>query len=84
MRSSKPITDLTIGDLKRLIREAVEEAMNTREGRAELKGSLLLEYIKAEFDPDGVISHEDLRKRLSGKGGENWAQDIIGDREERI
>jgi len=89
MQNSKPITDLTIGDLKQLIREAVEEAINMRKGqerarKRELQGQLILEYIKTQFDPDRVISHEDLRRRLSGKGSKNWAQDIIRDREERI
>ncbi len=84
MRNTKRITDLTLNDLKRLIREAVEEAINKPHPGREPGGPSTLEYLKAEFNPERVVSHEDLRRRLSGKGGGNWAQDIVREREERI
>lgn len=88
MQDSRPVMDLTISDLKRLIKEALKEiVLEEQWGRRlsrELKQRPIFEWIKAEFDPDRVASHEELRARLASKGSENWAQDIIKEREERI
>lgn len=87
-QEQKSITDLTIDDLKRLIKDTWRELIQEEQWEYEflpgLEQRAIINYLAQEFDPTNLISHENLRSRLANKGSTNWANDIIKDREERI